>query len=97
MRFTGGGDEQKRRTYGGAAGGKAPGSEAGIHTEGPQARDAQRDEACLLLYVVVSGSGSAGADLEEAQTSTGGPSREGREDLPYLPEAMASGVRPEEL
>jgi hypothetical protein len=32
-----------------------------------------------------------------AQTSTGGPSREGGKDLPYLPEAMAGGMRPEEL
>jgi len=45
----------------------------------------------------VSGSGAAGADLEEAQTSTEYQGREGRKDLPDLPEAMAGGVRPEEL
>ena len=53
--------------------------------------------AGLLLHIGMSGSGAAGAGLEKAQTSTGGPSREGREDLPDLQKAMASGVRPEEL
>jgi len=53
--------------------------------------------AGLLLYTGVSGSGSAGADLEEVQTSTEYQGREGGKDLPDLPEAMASGVRPKEL
>ena len=34
------------------------------------------------------------APLEEAQTSTEYQGREGRKDLPDLPEAMAGGMRP---
>ena len=53
-----------------------------------------RDKASILLHGSVSGSMAEGADLEEAQTSTEYQGREGRKDLPYLPEAMAGGMRP---
>lgn len=53
--------------------------------------------AGILLHTGVSGSEAEGADLEEAQTSNEYQGREGGEDLPDLPEAMAGGVRPDEL
>ena len=45
----------------------------------------------------MSGSEAAGADLEETQPSAEYQGREGGEDLSDLPEAMAGGMRPEEL
>ena len=55
----------KRRTCDNSSGDAGQGGKTGIHTERPQARDAQCDDAGLLLYRDVSRSGAAGADLEE--------------------------------
>ena len=53
--------------------------------------------AGILLHTGVSGSEVEGADLEAAQTPAEYQSREGGKDLPDLPEAMAGGMRAEEL